>query len=372
MGSLRKKAHLTWESDHDAIALAGFYSRALDYWAVEMQKSGQLSNAAAHFERALELNPDNLVAQINHECNKKLLAGHKSSVQASKSIEDEFGKYRKWDDILAENGPFDEPNYCYEQGRVLWGNNLYRQAAGQFDRVITLAPENLVPRIYLSQLYVISGMPNQALKLLNEVRSRPDMVEAARTNRTDLLFVEASAHLAQDDLQGAEAAVQTSLRQYPGDEGLLAAATQVYMRYGRYSNALITIEQQLVISPANTNALINKGFACIQVGAFEEAIPPLTKALAIDTNNYSALLNRAIALLRGDKLEDAQRDYDVLQQAIPNAFQIHFGLAEIAWRRKDTNAAIRNYKLYQANAPTNTAEAKLVRERLKELQPGSP
>ena len=84
------------------------------------------------------------------------------------------------------------------------------------------------------------------------------------------------------------------------------------------------------------------------------------------------MLNRAISFLRGDKLEDAQRDYDVLQQAFPTAFQIHFGLAEIAWRRKDTNAAIRNYQLYRANAPTNTAEAKLVRERLKELQPGSP
>jgi hypothetical protein len=92
----------------------------------------------------------------------------------------------------------------------------------------------------------------------------------------------------------------------------------------------------------------------------------------MDANNYSALLNRAIAFLRGDKLEAAQRDYEVLQKAFPTAFQINFGLAEIAWRRKDTNAAIQNYQLYQANAPTNTTEAKLVSARLKELKPGSP
>jgi len=374
MESLMEKAHLPKESNRDAITLAGFYSRSLDYWAVEMQKTGQLTNAAAHFKGALELNPDNVVAQINLECNKNLRTGRKSSVPLSKPIEDEFAnaKYRKWDDILNENGPFDEPSYCYEQGRVFVGNNLYRQAAAQFDRVITLAPENLVARLWLSTLYVVNGMPNQALNLVNQVRSQPDLIEATRTNRTELLFVEASAHLAQNDLQGAEAAVQTSLRQYPGDEGLLAAATQVYMKYGRYSNALTTIEQQLVISPANTNALVNKGFACLQVGAFEQAIPPLTKALAMDTSNYSALLNRACALLRGDKLEPAQRDYEVLQKTFPTAFQINFGLAEIAWRRKDTNAAIQYYQRYQANAPTNTTEAKLVRERLKELQPGSP
>ena len=372
MESLMEKAHLPKESNRDAMTLAGFYSRSLDYWAVEMQKSGQLTNAAAHFKGALKLNPDNPVAQINLRCNQNLYAGSNSPVQVPKSIEDEFGKYRKWDDILAENGPFDEPNFCYEQGRVFVGNNLYHQAAAQFDRVITLAPENLVARLWLSQLYVISGMPNQALKLLDQIRSRPDLLQAAHTNRTELLIVEASAHLAQDDVRGAEAAVQATLRQYPADEGLLAAATQVYMKYGRYSNALTTIEQQLVISPANTNALVNKGFACIQVGAFEQAVPPLTKALAMDTSNYSALLNRAIAFLRGDKLEAAQRDYEVLQKAFPTAFQIYYGLAEIAWRRKDTNAAIQNYQLYQANAPTNTTEAQLVSARLKELKPGSP
>ena len=372
MQVLMEKAHLPKESNRDAITLAGFYSRSLDYWAVEMQKSGQLTNAAAHFKGALELNPDNPVARINLQCNQNLCTGSNTPVQVPKFIEDEFGKYRKWDDILAENGPFDEPNFCYEQGRVFVGSNLHRQAAAQFDRVITLAPENLVARLWLSQLYVISGMPNQALKLLDQIRSRPDLLQAARTNRTELLFVEASAHLAQDDVRGAEAAVQATLRQYPTDEGLLAAATKVYMNYGRYSNALTTIEQQLVISPANTNALVNKGFACIQVRAFEQAIPPLTKVLAMDPNNYSALLNRAIAFLGGDKLEAAQRDYEVLQKAFPTAFQINFGLAEIAWRRNDTNAAIQNYQLYQANAPTNTTEAKLVSARLKELKPGSP
>ena len=396
MERLMEKVRLRSQPNLDALTLGGLYSRPLNYWGVEMQKSGQLKDAAAHFKTALELNPDNVVARINFQWNTNLQVGGKSSIQVAKSIEDEFAKYRTWDDILRENGPFDEPSYCYEQGRVFVGHNLFRQAAAEFDRVITLAPWNLVARLWLSQLYVINGMPGQALKLVNQIHSHPDLVEAARTNRTELLFVEASAHLAENDLPGAEASVRATLRKYPGDEGLLAAATQVYMKYGGYfdnllaakagadtntyasmrqgcySNALASIEEQLVISPANTNALINKGFACIQVGAFAQAIPPLTKVLTMDTNNYSALLDRAIALLRDDKLDAAQHDYEVLEKVFPSAFQVHFGLAEVAWRKKDTNAAIRNYQLYQANAPTNTTEARLVRERLRELQPGSP
>jgi tetratricopeptide (TPR) repeat protein len=368
---LEEKAHLTRESNHDAITVAGFYSRALNYWGVEMQKRGYLTNAAAHFERALELNPENLVARINLECNKNLQAGRKSAVQVSKSIEDEFGQYRNWDQVMGENGPFDEPNFCYEQGRVLVNNNLYRQGAAQFNRVRTLAPENLAACLWLAQLYVVGQQPGEALKLMGELRAQPDLADAVRSNRTELLFVEASAHLGQGDLKGAEATVASAVRMHPDDANLLATATQVYLNYRCYTNALSIIDQELKLAPTNMTALVNKGVASIQVGAFEQAIPALTKALALETNNHSALLNRAIAYLRANKLEAAQRDYETLQKTYPTAFQINFGLAEIAWQRRDTNAAIRNYQLYLANAPTNTAEAKLVSERLKQLKPRS-
>ena len=372
LGSLAEKAHLAREPNREAVTLAGFYSRALDYWGVAAQQCGLLTNAAAHFQRAIDLNPDNIVALVNLECNKNLQAGLKSAVQVSKSMDEEFGKYRTWDQIMTENGPFDEPNFCFLEGRVFVSNNLYRQAAAQFERVIALAPENVLARIWLAQLYVTSRLPDKALDLVEQIRSQPSLHNAARTNRTQLLFVETSAHLAQKDVGGAEAAVQATMRQYPGDESLLATASQVYIRYGCYSNALLTMDQQLALSPTNLNTLVNKGYACIQAGAFEQAIPPLTRVLAVQTNNYSALLNRAICYLRAGQLEPAERDYEVLQKAFPTAFQIYYGLAEIAWQRKDTNTAIRNYQLYLANAKTNTAEAKLVSERLKGLKSGAP
>ncbi|MCX6928838.1 MAG: tetratricopeptide repeat protein, partial [Verrucomicrobia bacterium] len=369
---LAEKAHLKVDFNLDTTTVAAFYSRALDYWGVEMQKSGQLPSAAAHFKRALELNPDNLVAHVNLECNKNLQAGRKSSVLVSKSIEDEFGKYRNWDQIMGENGPFDEPNFCFEQGRVFVSNNLYRQGAAQFDRVSALVPENLVARLWLAQLYILGQMPRDALKLVDQIRADPNLLAATSTNRSEFFSVETSAHLAQGDLKGAEAIVQTTTAQHPGDADLLATATRAYMRFGVYSNALITIEQELALAPTNVNALVNKGYACIQVGLFEQAIPPLTQVLSLESTNHSALLNRAISYLRANKLDEAQRDYEALQKSFPKAFQIYYGLAEIAWQKKDTNAAILNYQLYLSNAQTNTAEAKLVGDRLKELKSGSP
>ena len=369
---LAEKAHLSKQVNRDATMLASLYSRALDYWGVEMQQSGRLTDAAAHFQRALDLNPANIVAQINLDCNRNLQAGRKSSVQISKAIEDELAKYRKWDDVIGENGPFDEPSFCFEQGRVFVSNHLSRQGAAEFNRVRTLAPDNLQACLWLGQLYVRTGRPSEALKLLDEIQGQPELLAAAQTNRAGVLLLGTSAHLAQGDLQRAVSTVDASLKQYPGDTNLLAAATRVYMDYGCFSNALGIIEQELAIAPANLDALVNKGCACIQIGAFEQAIPPLTQVLAVQATNYTALLNRAISYLRANNLEASRRDYEVLQKALPTAYQIYFGLGEIAWRNKDTNAAIKNYQLYLANAQTNTAEAKEVIERLRGLKTGSP
>jgi hypothetical protein len=57
---------------------------------------------------------------------------------------------------------------------------------------------------------------------------------------------------------------------------------------------------------------------------------------------------------------------------MPSSYRIHFGLAEVAYRKRDTNAALRNYRMYLSNAPTNTPESKEVFARMKELKPGYP
>ena len=61
-------------------------------------------------------------------------------------------------------------------------------------------------------------------------------------------------------------------------------------------------------------------------------------------------------------------DYGQLQTTYTNAFQIAYGLGDIAVRQHNTNEAVRNFKIYLANAPTNSAEFKTVRERLDQLR----
>jgi tetratricopeptide (TPR) repeat protein len=147
---------------------------------------------------------------------------------------------------------------------------------------------------------------------------------------------------------------------------------QAYLNHGLFTNALVIIDRQLKLAPNDPAWLFNRGYVSIQAKAYDDAIDAFTRVLAIKTNNPPALFNRALACLDSGKLDAARADYKTLQQSFTNSFPVAFGLGEIAWRKHETNEAIKNYKLYLANANTNTAEATNVIQRLRELKGHSP
>ena len=69
---LLDKFHVPREPNQNAILAGTFYSRSLDFWGVQLQRAGDLTNAAACFNLAEEVNPDNFVAQINLQFNQSL------------------------------------------------------------------------------------------------------------------------------------------------------------------------------------------------------------------------------------------------------------------------------------------------------------
>jgi tetratricopeptide (TPR) repeat protein len=109
----------------------------------------------------------------------------------------------------------------------------------------------------------------------------------------------------------------------------------------------------------------------MQLGDFDKAIESLDKLLKLQPSNTAALLNRAIANLQSGKLDAAKRDYESLRESQPeSAYQIYYGLAEVAQKQKDTSAALKNYKLYLKHAPKGTSEYENIQQRVKELESG--
>ena len=371
-----KPALTAQEGNHDATSLGRYYSLALDYWGVQMQRSGHLREAAAHFQRAIDLHANNVVAQVNAEFNRNLQTGRKASVRVSKSVQDEFGKYRTWDAVMRENGPFDEPSLCYQQGRVFFEGANYMQAAHEFLRVKELDPDNLSARLSLIEACLLRKRVEDALVQIQDIHAREQTLGLSSTNQVELLVAETAARLSKSDLAGAEKTLAAALSKSPDNTDFLGAATKVFMDFHYFSNALETIDRHLKLSPDNPGVLFNRGCACLQLKEFDQAIDSLTRVIEMGTNNPVELYELAVfvrgrAYLGLEKLDEAQADFEVIKQAHPAAFQPYFGLGEVAYHRKDTNAAIQNYQLALANTATNSVDANTIISRLRELRPGS-
>ncbi|HTV75649.1 MAG TPA: tetratricopeptide repeat protein, partial [Candidatus Baltobacteraceae bacterium] len=362
------RLHVSPEQDQDALVVGTFYSRSLNFWGVQLQRAGDLTNAAGCFQTALELNPDNVVAQINLQFNGTLRAGETTPVDLSETTSDRFGKYHDWNEVLNANGPFDEPSFCFEDGVICARGGLLRQAVAPFERVRQLAPDNLPARLWLAQLYLASRLPDRALDALHGPLTEPEKFSLDETNAIRVNVLLAAAYFQKNDNARGTRLLESEISSHPTNDDLLVTAAQVYLARGLYANALAVINHKLEFTPDDPTWLFSKGFVSIQLKDYDTAVAALTRVLSMDTNNPQALYNRAIAYLDSGRLDAARADYATLQKNYTNSPQAAYGLGEIAWRRHETNDAIENYEIYLANAKTNTAEATNILERLRELQ----
>lgn len=371
-GKIYAAIGLLSEQNQQALAMGGLYARSLVYWGVELQKAGQFEPAAKHFDTAHQLNADNIVAEINLRFNKRFRAGESAPVEITKSVEDQFGKYRTWEEVLTQNGPYDEPSLSYAQGYVFAQGNLLRQAAQSFDRTRALSTNDIGSRLWLAQLHLLRKFPDRTLAFLQEIRDVAKRSPGLATNLTDLFTLEAAAYFTKNEPETAERIIESNLTMNPGNYALLGVACKTYSDNGRYTNALDLTERMLKINPDDTSCLLNRGCFLVELSAYPTAIESFNRLLTIETNNYTAVLYRAIAELRAGQLDEALKDYETVQRHDPKLHQVYYGLGEIAWQRKDTNTAIRHYESYLSNAPPTMAEAKLVGQRIRELRGQKP
>lgn len=363
------KVQARTEPDDQAVLVGAYYSRTLNYCGVIQQASGDLTNAAWSFHRAQDLNPLNVVAEINAGCNESLLAGGYKPADLNKGLATRISQYRDPSQMISVNGPFDEPRFCYQEGIYFTRAAHYRQAAWRFHRAGQLNPAEISANLWLAQIYNLWRQPDAALAQIELAREQP----AALTNSpAELVTPEAIAYFTKGKPETAEHILQKAWQDHPDDQRLEKAVVSLLMNFQRPEAALVMVDRQLQQNPNDIDALVNKAAINLQRNQFAEAIPPLDHALQLQPDNYIALLNRAIALLQSGRLDDAQRDYETLALALPTTHQIYFGLGEIAHRRNDRNAAIANYEMYLKYAPANTEEYRMVSGRLAELKSAKP
>jgi tetratricopeptide (TPR) repeat protein len=365
---IMKRLHVTPEPNLNAQTAALYYSRDLDFWGVSLQRANQLAPAGPAFESALRLNPESTAAIINLDFNHALRAGQQVPVDLSKTTPDHLGRYRSWTGMVTDGGPIDEPSFCYLAGNIYLQSAFLNQAIDSFARVRELEPDFLPARLSSAEVSVLAHRPDLAIAALEDPLANPSRFSLDPANATELNVVAAAAFIQNTNLARGVGILEKEISYHPNDLNLLKAATQVYFNQGLYTNALRVIKLRLATTPDDPTWLYGLGYAYLLLDEPSQAIPPLSRVIALDPDNHEAVFKRALAYLNTGKLNAARSDYQSLQQTHPKAYPVAYGLGEIAWRQHATNEAVQNYTLYLANAPTNSAEFKLVSQRLADLK----
>jgi tetratricopeptide (TPR) repeat protein len=363
-----KRAHLQTPPPAQVRTLGVWYSGALNRWGVTLQRNERLAEATSCFALALELNPDNLAARVNLQCNSNLLAGVPLTLARTDALQEQLGKYRNLGQVLVENGPFDDPSYCYHLGLGFAGAQFFRQAIQQFERVAALVPKDLPVRLQVGDWYNRIGRVGRALQIAAEIRGDPSLRPLDTATEVEAALLEARAYLSLTNRLMAQAVINALLFAHPGDAAIADRAASTLASYGDFPAALKIVDRLLESNPDDPAALAKKGNIYLIKGDFSNAIPLLTRSLSV-TNSYTARLTRAFAYLQSTNLDSAEADYRELLQSFPAAPHAYYGLGEVAWQRGDTNTAIRHYEDFLSRGGADSAEARAAAAKLQALRP---
>ena len=367
-------------AEHGAAFVGAYYSRALNWWGVELQRANRFDEAAKFFDEALALNPDNAAAMINQEANTLWRKEKKRLPSFSKKAEEKLQYYRGIDNLINACGPLDLPEFCMEFAQTFVRGGLYRQAAQMVERALAYAPDDLIYGAARANVELIAGQPDKALANLSRVSARAGT--AVPQVQIEIERIRAFAQMEKNNFSVAEQGLEAIVKKFPGEDASHNALSQLYvMRSSKLraandpaagvplTNAIRVIERQMKAQPQNPSARFNHGNLLMSVGDYAGAAADFTELLRLQKDNTAALLNRAICYLLSKKLEEAKRDYrELVSRYTTTDFRVYYGLGEIAYQQQDWTAAKEYFADYLRYAPANSGEAAAVRKKLDEAK----
>lgn len=366
--TLQHLAEKVKKEDSYGIMLGSWLSRRINQFGLELQYAERLTEAEKAFSQALELNPKNVSALINRKNNLSLQKQTPVATTLSDSEKEMIRDYRNWDELLNINGGVDDPTVSFTVGQQFAQSGNYRQAVVQFMRAKRLEPDNLQSSFWLVNAFVAANVLDSAVKEISYIRNHRLAGSMSLANQIELIKLEAMIAFGKNNFDQAEQILQTALKRHPDQQQLLDSLFFINFRSMRLPQALAITERQLQTDPNRNDALLNNAAIHIELKQYDKALPALEKLLQIQPDHKAALMNRAIANLQSGKYDAAERDYRALSEKLSASHVLYYGLGEIAYQKKDTATAIKNYELYLKNAPEGTLEISKVQKRLEELK----
>ncbi|MGB5100303.1 MAG: tetratricopeptide repeat protein [Methanothrix sp.] len=300
---------------------------------LQLYKSESYEEAAAAFDRAIELEPENLDARLYKSVAMTKLGMMISGGGMNLGAEDReasllaaFGEAMAANDRAVEIAPENATVWIYKAGNMdQMGSftinlSLLNESLKAYDLALELDPNNAdawhgkgVALVHLSQYLWDTSRYEEALRYYDRALELDPHTEGALQNRAGLL-----AELGRQN-ESAEAYAQVIEAANTSAEQASAwhSKGDALMSQGEYREAVDAYNSAAEIDPKDRWTWMMMAFATDQIGWYNRSLEAYDAVLALDADSSSAMYGKADALYRLRRFNESLQAFDAALKANP-------------------------------------------------------
>ncbi len=317
---------------------------------------GSVDKAITHFQKALEINPNDVEANINLGSallQKGNVGEAISHFQKALQISPDFaGAHNNLGNALLKMGRVDEAIAHYQRalqinpnsveahnnlGSALLQMGSVDEAIAHYQKALEIEPDNADAHYNLGTALFQKGKVDEAIAHYQKaLEIEPDNADA-HYNLGIALFQKGK-------VDEAIAHYQKALEINPGSAEAHYNLGNALFQKGRVDEAIAHYQKALEINPDNAETHYNLGNALLQKGRVDEAIAHYQKALEINPDSAEAHNNLGGALLPKGKVDEAIVHFQKALQLTPDNAEAHNNLGKALLQKGNVDEAIVHFQ----------------------------
>jgi tetratricopeptide (TPR) repeat protein len=330
---LNDKLHLRLQSSRNFVRPE--YLSKSNAWLDEgfaQSKLGRFEEAILSFNKAIEINPNNVPAWSNKGWTLDKLERFEEAIKCyDKAIEispngSSFTWFNKgqalknlsrFEDALQSFAKAIEidPKYedaWFQKARALYELGRFEEARLSYDKAIELNPNNEEIWFHKGLAFGKLARFEEALLSLDNAIALNPSKQKAWLLKGDVL--NSLGHF-EEAIKCIDKAFEINLNI---DEQAWVIKGAALGGLGRFEEALLNVDKTIKINPNNDAAWMVKGMALGGLGRFEEARLSYDKAIELNTNYYGAWVNKGWTLGKLGRTKEADKCYKRALELKPN------------------------------------------------------
>ncbi len=300
---------------------------------LQLYKNESYEEASEAFDRAIELEPQNLDAWLYKSVAMTTLGMKITGGGTNLGIEDReatrmavFGEAIRAHDRAVEISPENATVWIYKAGNLnnigYYTNNLslLNESLKAFDRALELDPENAdawhgkgVALVYLSQKLGDTSRYEEALQHIDRALELNPQMEGALQNRAGIL----AALGRQNESFGIYDQIIEAASTSGEEAGAWHSKGDALMSQGKYTEAIYAYDRAAEIDPDDRWTWKMMAFAAVQIGWYNKSLEAYDALLALDANASNILYGKADALYKLQRFNESLQAFDDALSANP-------------------------------------------------------